>query len=54
VEAGTVVEADWIWAGRPARAFRRVRPDERATFAQGAAIYVRYAEAYREGARQSL
>jgi carbonic anhydrase/acetyltransferase-like protein (isoleucine patch superfamily) len=50
VEAGTVVEAGWIWAGRPARAFRRVRPEEREWFAQGVAIYVRYAEAYRRNA----
>jgi carbonic anhydrase/acetyltransferase-like protein (isoleucine patch superfamily) len=47
VEAGTIVEADWIWAGRPARAFRRVKPEERKWFAQGVAVYVRYADAYR-------
>jgi carbonic anhydrase/acetyltransferase-like protein (isoleucine patch superfamily) len=47
VEPGTVVRAGWIWAGRPARAFRELRPDERAMFAEAAAIYVRYAAAYR-------
>jgi carbonic anhydrase/acetyltransferase-like protein (isoleucine patch superfamily) len=46
VEPGTVVDAGWIWAGRPARAFRRVKPEEREAFARGAATYVRYAEAY--------
>jgi carbonic anhydrase/acetyltransferase-like protein (isoleucine patch superfamily) len=54
VEPGTVVAANWIWVGRPARAFRPVRPDERATFAQGVAIYVRYAEAYRSHAEPRL
>lgn len=47
VEAGTVVEAGWIWAGRPARAFRRVKPEERDGFAESVAVYVRYAAAYR-------
>ena len=49
VEPGTVVAAGWIWAGRPARAFRELHPQERAVFAQAAAIYVRYGEAYRRG-----
>jgi carbonic anhydrase/acetyltransferase-like protein (isoleucine patch superfamily) len=47
VEPGTEVEAGWIWAGRPARPFRRVKAEERAAFARGAATYVRYEEAYR-------
>jgi carbonic anhydrase/acetyltransferase-like protein (isoleucine patch superfamily) len=47
VEAGTVVKAGWIWAGRPARAFRQVKPDERDGFAEGVAVYVGYATAYR-------
>jgi carbonic anhydrase/acetyltransferase-like protein (isoleucine patch superfamily) len=49
VEPGTVVAAGWIWAGRPARPFRELRPQERTMFAQAAAIYVRYGEAYRRG-----
>jgi carbonic anhydrase/acetyltransferase-like protein (isoleucine patch superfamily) len=49
VEPGAVVAAGWIWAGRPARAFREVRPAEREMFAQAAAIYVRYGAAYRRG-----
>ena len=52
VEAGTVVEAGWIWAGRPARAFRRVKPEERDWFVEGVAVYVRYAAAYRAQASQ--
>ena len=48
VEPGTVVEAGWIWAGRPARPFRELRPAEREWFAQGAAVYVKYGRAYRE------
>jgi carbonic anhydrase/acetyltransferase-like protein (isoleucine patch superfamily) len=48
VEPGTVVKAGWIWAGRPARAFRAVKPEERQAFAAGCAIYVRYAQAYRQ------
>lgn len=51
VEAGTVVRAGWIWAGRPARAFREVKPGERAAFAEGAAVYVRYGAVYRAQAR---
>ena len=47
VEAGTIVKAGWIWAGRPARAFRSVKPEEREAFAQAAATYVLYGEAYR-------
>ena len=51
VEPGTVVKAGWIWAGRPARAFREVKPGERAAFAEGAAVYVRYGAAYLAQAR---
>jgi carbonic anhydrase/acetyltransferase-like protein (isoleucine patch superfamily) len=51
VEPGTVVRAGWIWAGRPARAFRPLKEAERADFARAAAVYVRYSRAYREGAR---
>ncbi len=47
VEPGTVVKAGWIWAGRPALAFRALRPDERENFAQAARIYVGYGAAYR-------
>ena len=40
VEPGTVVPAGWIWAGRPARAFRELKPAERAEFARARDIYV--------------
>ncbi|HEY5862368.1 MAG TPA: hypothetical protein VIX61_04720 [Casimicrobiaceae bacterium] len=46
---GTVVKSGWIWAGRPARAFREIRPDDRAGFARAAEVYVRYTRAYRGG-----
>jgi carbonic anhydrase/acetyltransferase-like protein (isoleucine patch superfamily) len=49
VEPGTVVKAGWIWAGRPARAFRELKPAEREWFAQGVDVYVEYARTYREG-----
>lgn len=47
VEPGTVVPAGWIWAGRPARAFREIKDAERREFARAAEVYVRYANAYR-------
>ena len=47
VEPGTVVKAGWIWAGRPARAFRELKAAEREWFAQGVAVYVGYGRAYR-------
>ncbi|MEP7208003.1 MAG: gamma carbonic anhydrase family protein [Casimicrobiaceae bacterium] len=50
VESGTVVESGWIWAGRPARAFRPLKPAERALFAGFRDVYIRYASAYRHGA----
>jgi len=46
VKPGTVVRAGWIWAGRPARAFRELRADEREEFARGVDVYVRYGQAY--------
>ena len=46
VEPGTVVRAGWIWAGRPARAFREVKPQEREIFARGVDVYVGYGRAY--------
>ena len=49
VDAGTVVKAGWIWAGRPARAFRELRPAEREEFARGRDVYVEYGAAYRAG-----
>jgi carbonic anhydrase/acetyltransferase-like protein (isoleucine patch superfamily) len=49
VEPGTVIKAGWIWAGRPALAFRAIKPEERENFAQAAKIYVGYGAAYREG-----
>lgn len=51
VEPGTVVRSGWIWAGRPARAFRPLKDAEREAFAQGVEIYVRYAAAFREALR---
>jgi carbonic anhydrase/acetyltransferase-like protein (isoleucine patch superfamily) len=47
VEPGTVVKAGWIWAGRPARPFREIRPAERAEFARARDVYIRYGAAYR-------
>lgn len=47
VEPGTVVRAGWIWAGRPARAFREMKDAEREWFARGVEVYVGYARAYR-------
>jgi gamma-carbonic anhydrase len=47
VEPGTVVPAGWIWAGRPARAFRELKPAERAEFARARDIYVGYSTEYR-------
>jgi carbonic anhydrase/acetyltransferase-like protein (isoleucine patch superfamily) len=40
-----VIEAGWIWVGSPAFRFRRIKPEERETFAEGRAIYVRYCAA---------
>ncbi|HZQ63014.1 MAG TPA: hypothetical protein VFC24_16785, partial [Casimicrobiaceae bacterium] len=47
VEPGTVVEQGWIWAGRPARAFREVKASERQAFARFRDIYIGYSSAYR-------
>jgi carbonic anhydrase/acetyltransferase-like protein (isoleucine patch superfamily) len=47
VAAGSVIEAGWIWVGRPAFPFRPIKQEERETFAQGARVYVRYGAAYR-------
>jgi carbonic anhydrase/acetyltransferase-like protein (isoleucine patch superfamily) len=47
VEPHTVVRAGWIWAGRPARAFRALKPEERAEFARARDIYVTYSTDYR-------
>lgn len=49
VAPGTVVKAGWIWAGRPAFAFRAIKPHERDAFAEAARIYVDYGTAYRRG-----
>ncbi|HEV8554005.1 MAG TPA: hypothetical protein VGR65_11585 [Casimicrobiaceae bacterium] len=46
VEPGTVVRAGWIWAGRPARAFRELKPKEREFFARGVDVYIGYGRAY--------
>lgn len=47
VEPGTVVKAGWIWAGRPARPFREVKPAERDDFAHGRKAYIGYGRAYK-------
>ena len=47
---GTVVKAGYIWAGRPAREFRPVKPQERDFFRRGKEVYVGYAGAYLEEA----
>lgn len=49
VEPGTRVPAGWIWAGRPARAFRELKAVERADFARARDIYVGYSGDYRRG-----
>ena len=48
VEPGTIVPAGWIWAGRPARAFRPLKPEERKEFARARDIYVTYSSDYRK------
>lgn len=50
VEPGTVVPAGWIWAGRPARPFRELKPSERVEFARARDIYIGYSSDYRGGA----
>jgi gamma-carbonic anhydrase len=45
-EPGTVVEAGCIWAGRPARKFRTLRPEELKAFRRGREIYVGYTHNY--------
>jgi carbonic anhydrase/acetyltransferase-like protein (isoleucine patch superfamily) len=50
VEPGTLVKAGWIWAGRPARAFREIKPEERAGFARACEVYIGYTRAYRGAA----
>ena len=47
VKPGTRVRAGWIWAGRPARPFRELKPEERAEFARARDIYVTYSGDYR-------
>jgi len=49
VEAGTRVPAGWIYAGRPARPFRELKPAERVGFADIIAIYAHYSAVYRGG-----
>jgi carbonic anhydrase/acetyltransferase-like protein (isoleucine patch superfamily) len=46
VEPGTVVKAGYIWAGRPAREFRPVKPEEQFFFGRGKEVYVGYAGTY--------
>lgn len=52
VEPGTVVPAGWIWAGRPARAFRELKAEERAEFARARDVYVTYSNDYRRAANR--
>jgi carbonic anhydrase/acetyltransferase-like protein (isoleucine patch superfamily) len=47
VEAGTRVPAGWIYAGRPARPFRELKPAERDGFADIVTVYAQYSAAYR-------
>ncbi|MEO8847455.1 MAG: gamma carbonic anhydrase family protein [Casimicrobiaceae bacterium] len=49
VEAGTRIPAGWIYAGRPARPFRELKPAEREGFADIVAIYAHYSAVYRRG-----
>jgi carbonic anhydrase/acetyltransferase-like protein (isoleucine patch superfamily) len=51
VDADTVVPERWIWAGRPARAFRELKPVERLDFARARDIYVGYSSDYRNAGR---
>lgn len=53
VDPGTRVRAGWIWAGRPARPFRELKPEERAEFARARDIYVVYSTDYRKTARSA-
>ncbi|MEP7061923.1 MAG: gamma carbonic anhydrase family protein [Betaproteobacteria bacterium] len=50
VEPGTRVPAGWIFAGRPARPFRVLKPAERDGFADIVAVYAHYSGVYRAGA----
>jgi carbonic anhydrase/acetyltransferase-like protein (isoleucine patch superfamily) len=49
VAAGTRVPAGWIYAGRPARPFRELKPVERDGFASIVSVYAEYSTAYRLG-----
>jgi carbonic anhydrase/acetyltransferase-like protein (isoleucine patch superfamily) len=51
VNPGTVVRGGWLWAGRPARAFRHVSDAEREQFARGRDVYIGYGAAYRGASR---
>lgn len=46
VEPSTIVKAGYIWAGRPAREFRKLRPDEEEFFRFGKEAYITYTHAY--------
>lgn len=47
VTPGKVLEGGWLWAGRPARAVRELRPDERERLAHSAAHYAALKDRYR-------
>jgi len=47
VEPGTRVPSGWIYAGRPARPFRALKPAEREGFADIVAVYAHYSAVYR-------
>ncbi|MCC7325513.1 MAG: hypothetical protein IT521_01740 [Burkholderiales bacterium] len=49
VAPGTRVPAGWIYAGRPARPFRELRPAEREGFADIVTVYAHYSDVYRSG-----
>jgi carbonic anhydrase/acetyltransferase-like protein (isoleucine patch superfamily) len=47
VEPGTRVPTGWIYAGRPARPFRELKPAERDGFADIITVYAHYSAVYR-------
>ena len=49
VAPGTRIPAGWIYAGRPAKPFRELKPAERDGFADIVTIYAHYSAVYRSG-----
>lgn len=50
VAPGKVLHGGWLWAGRPARPVRELRPEEHERIAQSAGHYAALKERYRAGA----